>query len=236
MSRLRSLNDPEQLPALDPAFVIRRPGDGLGEDRIPISWLIGIRSGSRTVSEQRLKTFQRSRLASQLIRQHTARQLLRPQPSCDADVCHSDALKEMWGHDGRRGVVRHLGVACRIGNTARNASMGFQMAELKHQGADPTARCSWVERKPSFDFMKPASAGHASRNPCSSTAPSVNTLTEGALTLQRRGGCSAGRRNDQLADRGSLQRAGLHGEGPRQGRLVPHRAIRMDCVHRWNLR
>ncbi|MDK8187303.1 MULTISPECIES: arsenical resistance protein ArsH [Sphingomonas] len=35
MSRLRTLTDAEHLPALDPAYVIRRPAAGLGEDRPP---------------------------------------------------------------------------------------------------------------------------------------------------------------------------------------------------------
>jgi len=35
MSRLRLLSDPEHLPALDPAFAIRRPALGIGEDQPP---------------------------------------------------------------------------------------------------------------------------------------------------------------------------------------------------------
>jgi arsenic resistance protein ArsH len=35
MSRVRTLDDPDHLPALDPAFAIRRPGLGLGDDQPP---------------------------------------------------------------------------------------------------------------------------------------------------------------------------------------------------------
>lgn len=35
MSRIRALPDPDHLPALDPAYVIRRPAEGLGEDQPP---------------------------------------------------------------------------------------------------------------------------------------------------------------------------------------------------------
>jgi len=35
MSRVRVLNDPDHLPALDPGFALSRPTAGLGDDRPP---------------------------------------------------------------------------------------------------------------------------------------------------------------------------------------------------------
>jgi arsenic resistance protein ArsH len=35
MSRLRQLTEADALPALDPAFLFRRPADGLGSDQPP---------------------------------------------------------------------------------------------------------------------------------------------------------------------------------------------------------
>ena len=61
MSRLRPLNDPEQLPALDPAFVIRRPGDGLGEDQPPPRILL-LYGSLRERSFSRLATEEAARL------------------------------------------------------------------------------------------------------------------------------------------------------------------------------
>ena len=63
MSRVRALSEPDSLPALDPAFAIRRPAFGLGDDQPPprILMLYGSlreRSFSRLVIEEAARLLQ----------------------------------------------------------------------------------------------------------------------------------------------------------------------------------
>ena len=61
MSRLRQLHDVDVLPALDPAFVIRRPADGLGSDQPPPRILL-LYGSLRQRSFSRLATEEAARL------------------------------------------------------------------------------------------------------------------------------------------------------------------------------
>ena len=61
MSRLRQLHDVDMLPALDPAFVIRRPADGLGDDQPPPRILL-LYGSLRQRSFSRLATEEAARL------------------------------------------------------------------------------------------------------------------------------------------------------------------------------
>jgi arsenic resistance protein ArsH len=61
MSRLRSLSDPEHLPALDPAFVIRRPALGIGEDQ-PAPRILLLYGSLRERSFSRLAVEEAARL------------------------------------------------------------------------------------------------------------------------------------------------------------------------------
>ncbi|RYD59689.1 MAG: arsenical resistance protein ArsH, partial [Sphingomonadales bacterium] len=61
MSRLRPLTDAELLPALDPAYVISRPGVGLGDDQPPPRILL-LYGSLRERSFSRLATEEAARL------------------------------------------------------------------------------------------------------------------------------------------------------------------------------
>ncbi|MBB4097332.1 arsenical resistance protein ArsH [Sphingomonas kyeonggiensis] len=61
MSRLRSLSDPEHLPALDPAFAIRRPALGMGEDQ-PAPRILLLYGSLRERSFSRLAVEEAARL------------------------------------------------------------------------------------------------------------------------------------------------------------------------------
>jgi len=61
MSRLRFLSDPEHLPALDPAFAIRRPALGIGEDQ-PAPRILLLYGSLRERSFSRLAVEEAARL------------------------------------------------------------------------------------------------------------------------------------------------------------------------------
>ncbi|MBX9898220.1 MAG: arsenical resistance protein ArsH [Qipengyuania sp.] len=61
MSRLRTLSDPDVFPALDPAYVIRRPAGGIGDDQQPPRILL-LYGSLRERSFSRLATEEAARL------------------------------------------------------------------------------------------------------------------------------------------------------------------------------